>query len=46
MHEPEYAHHLRSDVWVDPELPTLDAGIADHPDQEVQPGAVDEVKTR
>jgi hypothetical protein len=35
MHEPEYARHLGGDVWFDPELPMLDAGVADHSDQEV-----------
>ncbi len=46
MHEPEQAHHVRGDVWFDPQLPLLDAGVSDCLDQETQPRAVNEVKMR
>jgi hypothetical protein len=35
MHESEYAHHLGGDVWFDPDLPMLDASVADRSDQQV-----------
>jgi hypothetical protein len=44
MEEPEQAHHLGTNVGFDLKRPAFDPRFADCLDQEVDPGAVDELQ--
>src|SRR5438445_333497 len=46
MDEPEHAHHLGANVGFDLKRPAFDPRFADRLDQEMDPGAVDELHLR